>query len=265
MACGPRLDPNDFLETVQFRRDVLRPYYDQPAKYTVNESGVSCGHLWSFRVYSTPPGNLSSMIGDFGEELPEAERIRWSSFNVAPEHPSITDPLRRSLAKHQMAERGVNYEFARRYDSLNRSWEQRFGWPLFTQRSGDDVHLLKRVRVPLDDGVAEFEEQLGILARLVVDYLNESEIIRAAGRGDQNEKGIGKLERLLAAEGFDAAAAIGTLRDLQLLRSKVAAHRKTDDTWNLVESKLGTRDTVAALMQLLIRLCEALRSLEEHS
>lgn len=265
VACGPRPDPNDFLTTVQFRREVLRPYYDQPAKYTVDESGVSCGQLWSFRVYSTPPGNLSSMIGDFGEELPEAERIRWASFNVVPEHPSITDPLRRDLARHPMAQRGVNHEFARRYDSLNRSWAQRFGWPLFTQRSGDDVHLLKRVRVPLDDGVAEFEEQLGILARLVVDYLNESEIVRAVGKGDPNEKGIGKLERFLAAEQLDASATIITLRDVQLLRSKVAAHRKTDDTWRLIESKLGTRDTVAAVMQLLIRLCEALRSLEEQN
>lgn len=265
MVCGPDLDPNDFLTTVQFRREVLRPYYDQPEKYTVDESGVSCGHLWSFRVYSTPPGNLSAMLGDFGQELPESERTRWAGFNVAPEHPSITDPLRRELARHPLAPRGINYEFARRYDSLNCSWESRFGWPLFTQRSGDDQHLLKRVRVPLDDGIAEFEEQLGVLARLLVDYLNEKDIIRNVGKGDANEKGIGKLARLLVAIGSDTADAIlAAFRDLQLLRSKVAAHRKTDDTWKLIESRLGTRDPVAALMQLLIRLCDAMRLLEEH-
>ena len=30
MACGPELDPGDFLRTVHFRREVLAPYYEHP-------------------------------------------------------------------------------------------------------------------------------------------------------------------------------------------------------------------------------------------
>ena len=263
MACGPNLEPGDFLSSVHFSRDVLRPYYDQPDKYTVDESSVRCGQLWSFRVRGAAPGNLFSNLGDFGEELPEAERVRWAGFNVAPGFPSITDPLRSELANHPLARRGIDHEFVRRYRALSDAWGQSFGWTLFTAPEGDDIHLLSRVRVPLDDGAAEFEEQLSVLARLLVDSLNEKAIVASVGGGESNEKGISKFERLLKAEHLqDVEAIISELRRLQYLRSKLAAHKKSSKTADLVESTFGTADKVAANMTMLIALCEAMQTLE---
>ncbi len=266
MACGPDLGPNDFLRIVHFRREVLAPYYERPDLFTVDESGVTCGEDWSLRVHGVPPGNLFAHLGDFGQELPEAERRRWANFNEAPAHPGITDPLRRELASTSLGRRGIDLEFQRRYRSLNEAWTRRFGWPFFMKPTGDDVHLLKRVRIPLNDGIREFEEQLLVLARLVVDSLNVRDLSKAVGAGPPDEKSIAKLERFLAQASFEGAhSVVEALRDLQSLRSKVAAHKKSSKADAVVQSALGTNDPVAGIMRILIRLCEAMSELEEQS
>lgn len=265
MACGPALDPGDFLRTVHFRREVLAPYYERPDIFTVDESGVTCGQLWSFQVRGAAPGNLFCHLGDFGDELPENERKRWAGFNERPMRSSITNPLRRELANHPTARRGIDFEFQRRYRALNEAWERRFGWPLFTEPTGDDVHLLQRVRVPLNDGTPEFEEQLVVLARLVVDSLDGKAIARVVGQGPPNEQSISRLERFLDEERFeDVSVVISALRNLQDLRSRVAAHKKSSKVDDLVKSALGTTDTVAGTMGILIRLCEAMATLTDQ-
>ncbi len=150
MACGPDLDPGDFLRTVHFRREVLAPYYEHPDIFNIEESGVTCGQLWSFRVHGAAPGLLFAHLGDFGQELPEAERKRWAGFNQAPERSGITDPLRRELAANPNARRGIDFEFQRHYRSLNKAWLRRFDWPLFTEPTGEDIHLLKRCPRPTE-------------------------------------------------------------------------------------------------------------------
>jgi len=264
VPCGPDLPPDDFLQTVHFRREVLAPYYERPDIFTIDESGVTCGNLWSFRVHGAAPGNLFAHIGDFASELPEAERIRWSSFNEPPGQSSTTNPLRQELANHAMAKRGIDFEFQRRYRALNEGWERRFGWPLFTAPTGEDLHLIRRVRVPLNDGTPEFEEQLGVLARLTVEPLNTKAISKIVDKGEANEQSISKLERLLELEEIEDTGLIAILRDLQQLRSKISAHKRSSKADDVIRSTLGTTDTVAGIMKLLIRLCESMLALENH-
>ena len=237
--------------------------------FHIDEDGadvrMACGQLWNFQVHGAAPGLLFAHLGDFGQELPEAERKRWAGFNHAPARSGITDPLRRELAASPIARRGIDFEFQRRYRSLNEAWHRRFGWALFTEPTGDDVHLMKRVRVPLNDGAPEFEEQLGVLARLVVDSIDSKALSKAVGAGTPNEKSISKLERFLGEQAFEEPeSAISVLRDLQDLRSKVAAHKKSSKVDAVVQSTLETTDPVAGIMRILIRLCEAMERIEDR-
>jgi hypothetical protein len=66
------------------------------------------------------------------------------------------------------------------------------------------------------------------LAKLLVDSLNEAAIKEAAGTTAKGEKGLAKLERLLSAEGVpDARAVLTPFANVQGLRSRGAAHRKS--------------------------------------
>lgn len=104
-----------------------------------------------------------------------------------------------------------------------------------------------------------------MLARLVVDSLDGKAIGKLVGTGPPNERSISTLERFLDEESFEGAGlAISALRDLQDLRSKVAAHKNSSTVATVIESTLGTTDTVAGIMSILIRLCEAMRTLEEQ-
>jgi hypothetical protein len=65
------------------------------------------------------------------------------------------------------------------------------------------------------------------LAKLVVDYLNEAAITDVVGKGERDERGLRKLERLLEGLGApDVKALVQPLAAVQGLRSRGAAHAK---------------------------------------
>jgi hypothetical protein len=65
---------------------------------------------------------------------------------------------------------------------------------------------------------------------VVIDSLNEQELRKNVAEDISSLKGISKLERYLASNGFDGYEEyIRLLRNLQDLRSTGSAHRKSDN------------------------------------
>ena len=227
---GANPDAPHYLTPVYFRREVLQRYYERPEKYSISDGYVSCGGLWGLQLDNDHPDHVMVFLGDLGHDLPESERTFWQTFNVVPTGaPSETLVRRAFLA--QWAEPGSpDLRFKSAYDRFNRKWQERCGWALFKDPEPDDVHVLQRLRTPLNDSQPEFEDQVMGLAKVMVDALNERALQQRLPTKVRDEKSISKLERWMGQEQYPSAERdIAFLRRLQRLRSKLTAHRKGSD------------------------------------
>jgi hypothetical protein len=99
---------------------------------------------------------------------------------------------------------------------------------------------------------------------LLTDGLNDKEIQRRLPFRVKDEKSIAKFERWLRQEGYaHVDRDIKLLRDVQVLRSKVAAHRKGSDYEQTIDRILGDRRGRAAIIELLERATLLLEGMHE--
>jgi hypothetical protein len=109
----------------------------------------------------------------------------------------------------------------------------------------------------------ELDEQIGHLAKLLVDSLNENELEAHASSVPEGAKGIAKLDAFLLTIRYgERESLVQFLRDLQTLRSKGSAHRKGSG-YDKILAKLGVDPARKpdAVRRLLEQACMALSSL----
>lgn len=262
---GGNSDAPHYLTPVYFRREVLQRYYDHPEKYDVRDGYLSCGSLWGVQIDNDSPDFVGVFLGDLGRDLPESERPYWQTFNVAPSSQLSESTVRRSFFAQFADSQSPDLRFKHAYRRFQEQWRKPFGWDLFKPPHDDDRHLLKSLRIPLNDSQPEFEAQLSILAKVIVDSLNESELGKLLASKVKDEKGISKFERWLQQEAYPHVARdIALLRKIQALRSRVAAHRKGSDYAKFIAKELGDADPVQAVSDLLVGLTDMLSDLESH-
>lgn len=76
--------PN-YLMSVHFRKQVLDKYYQQPSKYSVEDSLLRCGSLWSMYLDNHHDDKVCAWLGDLGRDLPYEEQLHWRAHNIPPE------------------------------------------------------------------------------------------------------------------------------------------------------------------------------------
>ena len=203
-------------------------------------------------------------LGDLGRDIPYSEAQYWRSFNIPPQNRVSETLVKRAFLAEFADPKSIHLRFARIYAQTNRAWEAKYGWPLFKPLHRDDAHVLAKLHVPVQDVQSEFDEQVGYLAKLLVDSLNEGAITNAIGKGEKGEKGIGKLERFLANEGVhDPASLLRPFANVQGLRSRGAAHRKAAD-FDLTVA-LGELDRPQGFEKLLTEAAQTLEALRQHA
>lgn len=227
---GANPDAPHYLTPVFFRREVLQRYYEEPEKYSVEDGYLRCGALWGVRMDNDHPEHVMVFLGDLGRDLPESHRDHWRAHNITPTGHMSRTVYRRSFLAEFADPEAPDLKFKSLYRRFNEAWEEERGWRLYKEPHKDDEHVIKRLRVPLNDTQPEFETQIAALSKVLVDFLNEKEIAKALGGSLDGEKGIAKLERWLKSESYaHVERDIKFLRRLQRLRSKGTAHRKASD------------------------------------
>ena len=156
-------------------------------------------------------------------------------------------------------------KFKSAYDRFNKKWHEQFGWALFKEPEPDDHHVLQQLRVPLDDSQPEFENQVMCLAKVLVDALNETEILKQLPNKVKNETGISKLERWMSQEQYPSVERdIEFLRRLQRLRSKLTAHRKGSDYTQVLADAGVNDDSIQEVVTMLFDAERLLCGLASH-
>ena len=260
---GANPDAPNYLTPVHFRRDVLVKYYDRPDLFSVEDGYLRCSALWGLRMDNDSSGTVIVWLGDLGLYLPAAERDYWRAFNVPPTRPISESTYRRAILGQFADSASVDLRFRVAYRRVGEAWRERYGWPLFREPEPGDVHLLDAIRLPLHDTETELEDLIRTLAKLLVDSLNETEIVRSLPDGPVDEKGIAKLARWLSQTGYPHVDRdIKTLRDLQSVRSKVVAHRKGADYDKALDRAFGPKRKAAAAQDILERTLLILEDLK---
>jgi hypothetical protein len=116
------------------------------------------------------------------------------------------------------------------YPRVNALWKQKHGWPLWREAAEEDFYIFRQVHVCLEENQAEFDQQNGLLAKLLNDFLNEAKIKAAIKAQPMPEGGLNRLQRFLLDSGHvDAEPQLKPLRIVQDLRSKGSAHGKSKE------------------------------------
>ena len=218
-----------FLHPVYFKKDVLQKYLADPDRYRVEDGHLSCGHLWGVPIDNDIADHVAVFLGDL-EKLPYEDQLHWRSHNIAPQGRKMSATnFKRSIEGGFASATQPDHQFRSEYWSLQSSFIAA-GWPLVLELTEGDEHLLATLRVPINTSQAEFDGQVGALAKILVDSLNVKGIKATVSNIPKNVGSIGLLEQMCKEKNIQGhEEPIKFLRNLQGLRSAGVGHRKGSD------------------------------------
>ena len=216
------------LTPVQFRKSVLDKYYNEPSKYTVEDSILKCASLWSITIDNHSPDRVIVFLGDF-HSLPYTEQQHWKTHNIPPEGSVSLTFWRRNFKGEWVSSDQPDLLFKQSYEELQKACDEYLGWQLLRPLDSRDEHHLKGLRVPSTDEQRDFDELVLSLTKILIDSLNQKELKKLISpEQERSLKGtIDCLEVALNSCGIeDATTQITFLQKLQDLRSTGTAHLK---------------------------------------
>lgn len=177
-------------------------------------------------------------LGDLGRDLPRSEQRYWRSFNIRPEGGLSKTCLNRSFLAEFADPKTPDLVIQLERRKLLEKWTEAFGFELYAGFHKDDIGVLTDLRMPISDEWTEFDRCTIAATKVFIDYLNESQLAKLAATEiarmrsndpDKPVRGIDKLQAWLRQNGGGKVPEdlIASLRLLQELRSKSAAHRKS--------------------------------------
>ncbi len=227
---GTNPDAPDYLTPVHFSKQVLDKYYQEPGKYSVEDSLLRCGRLWIMDIDNHHSDKVCAWLGDLGRDLPYNEQLHWQSFNISPEGGMSEIYLGRQLMVQAMESDQPDLLFKEQYDDLQKLCIEHLGWHLLQPLVSDDQHHLQSLRIPAANEQRDFDELILSLTKILIDSLHVkrlNSLLSDEQKEGVGEGGIARLEAVLASRNAeDATEHITFLRNLQSLRSSSSAHRK---------------------------------------
>ena len=227
---GDSLHAPNYLTPVHFRRQVLDKYYQQPGKYTVEDSLLRCGRLWVMAIDNQHADKVCAWLGDLGRDLPYQERLHWRAHNIPPLGKMSEIFYKRQILAQEIDTDRPDLLFKERYDELIEACKEHLGWQLLQPLHSGDQHHLDSLRIPAADEQRDFDELVLSLAKILIDSLHVKRLNSLLS--EEQKEGVGEgsialLEAVLASRNIEGASEhIAFLRQLQSLRSSSSAHRK---------------------------------------
>lgn len=254
-----------YLTAVHFSKGVLDKYYQEPAKYSVEDSIVRCGSLWHLTIDNHHDDRVCVWLGDLGRDLPHTEQLHWRSHNILPVG-GVSETFYRRQIRAEFAETDrPELLFRDKLQKLQGACKLFLEWQLLLPLSDGDVHYFKGLRVPSTDGQKDFDEVVLGLTKVIIDSLNEKKLNALLPISERSgfKGSIARLEAVFVArEVEDYEHHISFLRKLQELRSSGAAHRKGRNYRKIVADfgaeNQNLRGVFCAILEHAISLLEFL-------
>lgn len=224
----PGAGNDNFLTPVYFRRQVLDHYLSEPHYYTVSDTQVGAGPMWSIPIAITERGHVQVWLGDLGR-ISEVAQRHWQHYAITDDDAVPDWRIRRDLHVEWIGpprDEGVDRVRAG-VEKCNKAALSYCGVPLFTPVEGLNAQRIATLHRPLNDSQPEFQHQVTSLAILIVDHLNVEflQAVGAEGEGGPLSRLVAWISSTFSLADEDAKDIIGGVYAVYSIRSKVATHR----------------------------------------
>lgn len=213
---GKNADAPNYLTPVHFEAKLLNRYLDEPARYKVSSTRISCLDMWSIAIDRTSAGDVEAYLGDIGRDLPRQELAHWRMHNIEPRGQMSEDRFRRDFLGQWAGELDPLEALRKNYATVNRASVVALGWPLFRPLDVDDLHDLEALHPPVLAEYRSLVAPIVTLTKALVDAI-DSKAIRAL-LGPSDLQSLGLLEALITHLGGNAEIT-RPFKDLYRLRS----------------------------------------------
>ena len=232
------------ITPVHFRKQVLDKYYNEPDKYSVEDSILNCP-WWSMQIDNHHDDKVIVLLR-YLCSLPYTEQLHWRAYNIQPEGTLSKTYLERNFKGLFTDSDRPEHVFTQSYRDLQTTSEKCLGWQFLLPLTPRDEHHLKSLRIPSTDEQRNFDELVLSLAKILIDSLNHEQLRKLISSKQEEslnpkekerlKQSIGSLEIAFNSCGIkDAGDHISFLRKLQSLRSTGTAHRKGSNYKELAE------------------------------
>lgn len=207
-------------------------------------------------------------LGDLGRDLPAREEQHWKSYNIVRPGPPSETALRRSFYAEFADPQSPDLIFRMLYKRIKINWMVTMGWSLFKDfPSSSDSHTLSSVRVPPSSSIAQFDQQVLYLTKLLIDCLDDRSLASNISNPiPKDTRSISKLELWMKQEGYPSIERdVEFLKKLYSLRNLSAAHIKPSNYSTLLESHNFGSDMRDAVKHLLVSAVRFLKDLAAHN
>jgi hypothetical protein len=242
---GANPEAPHYLTPVHFKKAVLDKYHGLSSKFSVDDSCLWCGYLWSMQMDNHHADKVCVWLGDLGRDLPYEEQLHWRSYNIAPIGTVSDVYFKRQIMAEFANSDQPEHIFRHNYKKLHEACIRRLNWQLLLPLGNADKHYLAAIRIPTTEEQSDFDELILALTKILVDSLNEKKLKSFIPKEERGEiKGsVSRLEHALQTCRIDDYEEhIQYLRNLQNLRSAGTAHRKGSNYKKIAE-EMGIYDT----------------------
>ncbi|MEP2943139.1 MAG: hypothetical protein ABJO72_05020 [Hyphomicrobiales bacterium] len=222
------------LSAVFFRPDVLLKYKMDKDKYRVGSRDLSCRDAWHLKTFDVNEAGQVHTYICYLRDLPIEEQLHWLSFNEEP--------------KASISERAFTTdfkgEFTNEIDPLDKLRQLLNGWIELEVNWWKliDEDGLDRISTPLTATRDEWAEAIMDLTKAIVEGFQTKHIRAQLNSLDieyeNNEGSIKLLERLWSHHDPVCAEGFGTLRLIQLIRSKTKGHAGSSEAIKIAKDAL---------------------------
>lgn len=191
-------------------------------------------------MWTLPMGNddircVCAWLGDLGM-IPYSQQQHFASYNVT------RGEIDAAFFKTQICAEFCDVRhpvavFKNAYFNLRSVGWETLGWHVLLPLAAGDSHYFSSLKLLTHDEQKEFDEQILALTKILIDSLNIQELRKLV---PCEKLGITLLENVFQQRGaVGSEGHIQFLRELQRMRSKSVAHRKSRDEYATICRDVG--------------------------
>ena len=268
---GKNPDAASKYTIVHFRKQVLDKYYNEPSKYTVEDSMVRYLSSWSRQIDNHSPDKVCVFLDELGISLPYVEQCHWSQpqYNIPPEG-GVSETFYDRMVQGKWASSDQpDILFKQSYEQLQKACEEHLGEQLLKSLGSGDEYRFQRLRVPVNDEQCHFDDLVQDLQTILIESIDVKglkQLLPEAKRVNlKGKRSIEALEEVLSFHSVeDVNRQISFLQKLQTLRSKSSSHRKGSDYQRIANyfgvDNLGQREAFFEILKQALDTVEFLTS-----
>jgi len=230
-----KVDRSEFFIPVYFQIGLMRHFYDNPEKYTVNPTFISADPIFAID-YGIVENYIQVWLGDL-TRLPLKEQKLWKSFNIPLKERKVPeDRIKRDFGAQFTKPDNIAEDLRELKEKINKIFKQKYGFQLFKDLNRPDAYREKIIHVPFTEDWNEFNSVIESMEIVFVESLNKDMKKLLQGRFEEktlkNMKSIDLLHEFLKKMNLtqrDISKVVTPFQLVHNLRSNIASHRKGSD------------------------------------